>query len=294
MRYRLTKKLLYIDKKRYEEVRKILDGNRRKPKIITDEEIINNADVFIKENSTIREVAEKIGVSEQDLYNRLTQKLLYIDKKRYEEVQRILRSNKRIADEEIINNADLFIKENSTVREVAEKLGVSRQTLHNRLTKNLLNIDKQRYEEVQKILNKNKRERHIKAVMAKKLKYKKRIKISSFIFKEDFSMKEECYNMEYVSKGNVLEKDFLFQSDAIGVRFLQLEDGVYSWKAQLYTGEIPALLIANVVKQFFDDRKEAKKLFIPMLKSKKYDNPYISRQKKLIDYYEELLRIIQV
>ena len=107
-------------------------------------------------------------------------------------------------------------------------------------------------------------------------------------------MKEECYNMEYVSKGNVLEKDFLFQSDAIGVRFLQLEDGVYSWKAQLYTGEIPALLIANVVKQFFDDRKEAKKLFIPMLKSKKYDNPYISRQKKLIDYYEELLRIIQV
>ena len=174
LRYRLTKKLLYIDKKRYEEVRKILDGNRRKPKIITDEEIINNADVFIKENSTIREVAEKIGVSEQDLYNRLTQKLLYIDKKRYEEVQRILRSNKRIADEEIINNADLFIKENSTVREVAEKLGVSRQTLHNRLTKNLLNIDKQRYEEVQKILNKNKRERHIKAFMAKKLKYKKK------------------------------------------------------------------------------------------------------------------------
>lgn len=83
-------------------------------------------------------------------------------------------ANKKIPDEEIIENADFFLIEKSTVREVAKKLGISRGTLLYRLTKKLPAIDVQKYEEVQKILNKNKEECCMRACEAQKksLKYK--------------------------------------------------------------------------------------------------------------------------
>ena len=85
-------------------------------------------------------------------------------------------AKKRIPDEEIIKNADLFLSEKSTLREVAKKLGMTYQTLHNRLTKNLLAIDAQKYEEVRKVLDSNREEMYIKGGMATKLKYEKRDK----------------------------------------------------------------------------------------------------------------------
>lgn len=106
-------------------------------------------------------------------------------------------------------------------------------------------------------------------------------------------MTEEYPNRTIV-KGNVLEKDFLFYSDAITVRFLEEDEGVYSWVAQYYTKEIPALLMAKVIERFFNEVTNAKKLYLPRLKSDTYKEPYVTKKKKLIDYYEDLLRIIQV
>lgn len=63
-----------------------------------------------------------------------------------------------IPDEEIIKNADLFLSEKSSLREVAKKIGITRQTLLYRLTTKLSVIDAQKYEEVRKILDMNKEE----------------------------------------------------------------------------------------------------------------------------------------
>ena len=78
-------------------------------------------------------------------------------------------ANRKIPDEEIIKNADLFLSEKSTLREVAKKLGMTSQTLLYRLTKNLLAIDVQKYEEVRKILDKNKEERCMRACEAHRI-----------------------------------------------------------------------------------------------------------------------------
>lgn len=104
----------------------------------------------------------------------------------------------------------------------------------------------------------------------------------------------EGYRNKTIIKGNVLEKDFGFYNDLITVRFLEKEEGVYSWVAQYYAKEIPAILIAKVIERFFNEVTNAKKLYLPRLNSDTYKEPYVTKKKKLIDYYEDLLRIIQV
>ena len=104
----------------------------------------------------------------------------------------------------------------------------------------------------------------------------------------------EGYLNKTIIKGNVLEKDFVFYNDLITVRFLEKEEGVYSWVAQYYAKEIPAILIAKVIERFFKEVNGANKLFLPRLKSETIKEPYVTKKKKLIDYYEDLLRIIQV
>ena len=71
-----------------------------------------------------------------------------------------------IPDEEIIKNADLFLSEKSSLRKVAKKIGITRQTLLYRLTTKLSVIDAQKYEEVRKILDKNKEESCMRALEA--------------------------------------------------------------------------------------------------------------------------------
>ena len=71
-----------------------------------------------------------------------------------------------IPDEEIIKNADLFLSEKSSLRAVAKKIGITRQTLLYRLTTKLSVIDAQKYEEVRKILDKNKEESCMRALEA--------------------------------------------------------------------------------------------------------------------------------
>ena len=65
-----------------------------------------------------------------------------------------------------------YIKENSaTVRETSKKFGISKSTVHKDATEKLKTIDRELYESVRTVLNRNKKERHIRGGEATKMKY---------------------------------------------------------------------------------------------------------------------------
>ncbi len=64
-----------------------------------------------------------------------------------------------------------LIENNSTVRAVAAKFSISKSTVHKDITQNLKKINKPLYEEVKKILEKNKSERHLRGGEATRKKY---------------------------------------------------------------------------------------------------------------------------
>ena len=69
--------------------------------------------------------------------------------------------------------ATYLIENKTTVRAVAAKFGVSKSTVHKDITQNLSRINKPLYNEVRKILELNKQERHIRGGEATKKKYKR-------------------------------------------------------------------------------------------------------------------------
>lgn len=76
--------------------------------------------------------------------------------------------------ERVILLAEYIINTKATVRTAAKKFGVSKSTVHKDVTERLWHINKSMYNDVQKILGKNKTERHIRGGMATKLKYLKK------------------------------------------------------------------------------------------------------------------------
>lgn len=67
----------------------------------------------------------------------------------------------------------MYLVENkTTVRCVASKFGISKSTVHKDITQNLYRINKPLYLEARKILETNKRERHIRGGEATKKKFK--------------------------------------------------------------------------------------------------------------------------
>lgn len=70
--------------------------------------------------------------------------------------------------------ADYVIETGATVRQAAEKFGVSKSTVHKDLTDRLRHSNKALYNEVSKILFKNKSERHIRGGEATRKKYLKK------------------------------------------------------------------------------------------------------------------------
>ena len=68
--------------------------------------------------------------------------------------------------------ATYLVENQSTVRSVASKFGISKSTVHKDITKNLKSINHPLYCEVQRVLEKNKRERHIRGGEATKNKYR--------------------------------------------------------------------------------------------------------------------------
>lgn len=70
-----------------------------------------------------------------------------------------------------INMAEIMIKDNLTVRQVASIVGVSKSTVHKELKERLKITNYLLYEEVVKILEYNKKIRHIRGGESTKLKY---------------------------------------------------------------------------------------------------------------------------
>lgn len=60
-----------------------------------------------------------------------------------------------------------------TIRKTAQIYHLSKSTVHNDLSKRLIKVDKSKYEKVQKILDKNFSEKHIRGGQSTKMKYEK-------------------------------------------------------------------------------------------------------------------------
>lgn len=66
---------------------------------------------------------------------------------------------------------EYIIRKKSTVRAAAKAYGISKSTVHKDITEKLPHINSSLYKEVKKVLETNKRERHIRGGMATKHKY---------------------------------------------------------------------------------------------------------------------------
>ena len=66
-----------------------------------------------------------------------------------------------------------IIETGATVRTAARKFGISKSTVHKDLSQRLPRYNKLLYDQVRKVLDVNKQERHIRGGMATRQKYKK-------------------------------------------------------------------------------------------------------------------------
>ena len=69
--------------------------------------------------------------------------------------------------------ANYIIENKTTVREAAKKFGISKSTVHKDVTEKLSKINQSLFNEVEKILQVNKSERHLRGGEATKRKYLK-------------------------------------------------------------------------------------------------------------------------
>ena len=72
-----------------------------------------------------------------------------------------------------------IIENNATVRATASRFGISKSTVHKDVTQTLKNINRSLYIDVKSILEKNKKERHIRGGEATKQKYRVESNITS-------------------------------------------------------------------------------------------------------------------
>lgn len=66
---------------------------------------------------------------------------------------------------------EYMVENQTTVRSAAQAFGISKSTVHKDVTQTLKNVNKALYTEVQKLLYKNKQERHLRGGEATRLKY---------------------------------------------------------------------------------------------------------------------------
>jgi putative DeoR family transcriptional regulator (stage III sporulation protein D) len=64
-----------------------------------------------------------------------------------------------------------IVENNATVRATAMRFGISKSTVHKDVTEILKNINRSLYLDVQSVLDKNKKERHLRGGEATKKKY---------------------------------------------------------------------------------------------------------------------------
>ncbi|QEK13209.1 sporulation transcriptional regulator SpoIIID [Crassaminicella thermophila] len=75
-------------------------------------------------------------------------------------------------EERAIEIAEYIINEKATVRQTAKVFGVSKSTVHKDVTERLPKINPLIANQVKKILDRNKAERHIRGGRATKMKYR--------------------------------------------------------------------------------------------------------------------------
>lgn len=75
-------------------------------------------------------------------------------------------------EERALEIANYIIESKATVREAAKVFKVSKSTVHKDVSERLPRINPTIAEEVRKVLNKNKAERHIRGGRATRIKYK--------------------------------------------------------------------------------------------------------------------------
>ena len=81
-------------------------------------------------------------------------------------------------EQRVLSIGERFVlqkEQNPTVRSIAYEYGISKSTVHKDVTKRLRECDRSLYTEVQKILEKNTEERHIRGGEATKRKYLKKV-----------------------------------------------------------------------------------------------------------------------
>lgn len=79
---------------------------------------------------------------------------------------------KGAVEERAVELGEYIIEHNATVRAAAKKFHISKSTVHKDVTERLYKSNPQLYAKVKKVLEKNKRERHIRGGLATRRKYK--------------------------------------------------------------------------------------------------------------------------
>lgn len=74
-------------------------------------------------------------------------------------------------EERAVETAKYIVETQSTVRQTAQKFGISKSTVHKDVTERLVKINPVLAQEARKVLDVNKSERHIRGGMATKEKY---------------------------------------------------------------------------------------------------------------------------
>ena len=75
-------------------------------------------------------------------------------------------------EERAVKLAEYITENRATVRAAAKAFGVSKSTVHKDITERLEGISQDLYNDVRKLLDTNKSERHIRGGMATRKKYK--------------------------------------------------------------------------------------------------------------------------
>lgn len=79
---------------------------------------------------------------------------------------------KGIVEERAVRLGQYIVENQSTVRATAKKFNISKSTVHKDISERLKTINYQLYIDAKKVLEKNKKERHIRGGLATKNKYK--------------------------------------------------------------------------------------------------------------------------
>ncbi len=79
---------------------------------------------------------------------------------------------KTIVEERAVELGEYIVENNTTVRATAKKFGISKSTVHSDVSGRLKKTNPSLYNEVRKVLDTNKAQRHIRGGQATRAKYK--------------------------------------------------------------------------------------------------------------------------